>query len=295
MQFKKILILGGPTASGKSSLALEWACEHDGEIINADSMQIYKNFNVLTACPSLDEMDLVPHHLYRLLKGDDPCSAERWRDLARDVIDDVWSRGKLPIVVGGTGLYLKTLVYGLSKIPKINEEIRYNIRKKVTEDGAEASHEILKKIDPEMALRLPPGDGQRISRALEVFLSTKKSLSDWQLQPLTGGLIDEDIEIGKYLLLRDRSELYARCDQRFNEMMEQGAAIEEVRTLMSLGYSQDLPMMKSLGVPQIINYLQGNVSLEETITLSKIATRKLAKRQMTWLRNQFSNWKVKNL
>jgi len=295
LQSKKIMIIGGPTASGKSNLALEWACKHDGEIINADSMQIYKNFNVLTACPSLKEMDLVPHHLYRLLKGDDICSVERWRDMARDVIDDVWARGKLPIVVGGTGLYLKTLIYGLSKIPRIDDEIRQKTRKKVTEDGAEAAHEKLKIIDPEMASRLSPSDGQRISRALEVILSTNKSLFDWQLQPLIGGLIDEDVEIDNYILLRDRAELYARCDQRFNKMMEQGDALEEVRTLISLEYSKDLPIMKSLGVPQIINYFKGNASFEETTTLSQIATRQFAKRQMTWFRNQFSDWKVKNL
>tara|TARA_R110002096_G_scaffold309403_4_gene503997 strand:- start:23549 stop:24436 length:888 start_codon:yes stop_codon:yes gene_type:complete len=295
LQYRKILILGGPTASGKSALALKWAQQHDGEIVNADSMQIYRELDILTACPDADEMDVAPHHLYRVLKGDDPCSAERWRDLARAVIDDIWKRGKMPIVVGGTGLYLKALVYGLSKVPEIDDDIRQDIRHQVTVDGAEAAHKKLTELDPEMALRLAPGDSQRISRALEVVLSTGKSLADWQREPASGGLIDEDVEMRNHVLLRDRAELYARCDQRFTKMIEQGDAIEEVRALIALKYPRNLPVMKSLGVPQIINYIEGRMSLEETIRLSQTATRQFAKRQMTWFRNQFSDWKIEEL
>ncbi|MDG1708836.1 MAG: tRNA (adenosine(37)-N6)-dimethylallyltransferase MiaA, partial [Emcibacteraceae bacterium] len=174
---RNIILLGGPTASGKSSLALKWAEEHDGEIVNGDSMQIYRELDVLTACPSENEMKLFPHHLYRHLKGDDACSAERWRDLARDVIDDIWSRGKMPIVVGGTGLYLKALAYGLSKVPEIDSNIRTEIRNDVNENGAEQAHAQLTKLDPEMASRLASGDSQRIGRALEVIHSTGISLA----------------------------------------------------------------------------------------------------------------------
>ena len=295
MQDRKISILGGPTASGKSALALKWAQQHDGEIVNADSMQIYRELNIVTACPGSDELAVVPHHLYRALKGDDPCSAERWRDMARVVIDDIWSRGKMPIVVGGTGLYLKTLVYGLSKVPEIDADIRQDIRRQVTETGAAEAHKRLADIDVEMANRLAPGDSQRISRALEVVLSTGRSLSEWQREPATGGLIDEDVEMSNHVLLRDRDVLYARCDQRFKQMIEQGAAIEEVRALLALKYPRNLPVMKSLGVPQIIDYIEGRTSLDETVTLSQTATRQFAKRQMTWFRNQFSDWKVEIL
>lgn len=291
----KIILLGGPTASGKSSLALKWAGENDGEIINADSMQIYRELDIITACPSPEDMAKVPHHLYRHLKGDDPCSAERWRDMARDVIDDVWSRGKTPVIVGGTGLYLKALVYGLSKVPEIDPEIRSSVRADVNDNGAVKAHIKLSELDPEMASRLAPGDSQRVARALEVILSTGTSLARWQEEPETGGLVDEDVELSKHILLRDRAELYARCNQRFKDMIEQGDVIEEVRNLMSYGYERTLPVMKSLGVPQIIDFIEGNISREEAITLSQTATRQFAKRQMTWFRNQFSDWQIENL
>lgn len=290
MQKKKIIILGGPTASGKSSLALEWAKEHNGEIINADSMQIYQELDVLTACPSETEMEMFPHHLYRTLKGDDPCSAERWRDLAVDVIDEVWERGKTPIVVGGTGLYLKTLVYGLSKVPEINEEIRAKVRADVNENGPAGAYAKLSEIDKEMSERLASGDSQRIARALEVILSTGKSLSHWQNEKPVGGLIEKDLEIQLNVLVRERSELYARCDLRFKNMVEEQTAINEVRALKRLEYDKTLPVMKSLGVPQIIDYLDEKLPREDMITLSQTATRQFAKRQMTWFRNQFSNW-----
>ena len=292
---RKIILLGGPTASGKSSLALEWARQHDGEIVNADSMQIYRELKIITACPGVDEMEQTPHHLYRILKGDDPCSAQRWRDLARSVIDDIWSRGKMPIIVGGTGLYLKALVYGLSKVPEIESSIRQEVRTEVTELGSEIAHKKLSELDPEMALRLAPGDSQRISRALEVILSTGQSLALWQAEPETGGLIDQDVEMSKHILLRDRAELYERCNQRFKRMIEQGDVIEEVRALISFKYPNNLPVMKSLGVPQIIDFIKGNSTFEDTITLSQIATRQFSKRQMTWFRNQFSDWEKRIL
>ncbi|MEZ5759000.1 MAG: tRNA (adenosine(37)-N6)-dimethylallyltransferase MiaA [Emcibacteraceae bacterium] len=295
MRNKKIIILGGATASGKSSLALEWAKEQGGEIINADSMQIYRELDILTACPDADELNLVPHHLYRYLKGDDPCSAERWRDLARGVIDDVHTRGRVPIVVGGTGLYLKALVNGLSKVPEIDPVIRKQVRAEVNEFGADTAHNKLLKIDPEMASRLAPNDSQRIARALEVILSTGRSLAKWQQEPELGGLQEEDFQIEKYVIERDRADLYARCDLRFKKMIEDGQAIEEVKGLLSLGYDTNLPVMKSLGVPQIIDFIEGKIDLEQTITLAQTATRQFAKRQMTWFRNQFYDWQSHKL
>lgn len=290
MRNNKIIILGGATASGKSALALKWAREIGGEIVNADSMQIYRELDILTACPGTDELNAVPHHLYRYLKGDDPCSAERWRDLARGIIDDVHRRGGIPIIVGGTGLYLKALVNGLSKVPEIAPEIRRQVRAEVNEYGAKDAHKRLLKIDPEMANRLAPNDSQRIARALEVLLSTGRSLADWQQEPELGGLKEEDFRIEKYIIERDRAELYERCDRRFREMIEEGQAIEEVRQLMSFGYDPDLPVMKSLGVPQLIDFINGRTDLEQTITLAQTATRQFAKRQMTWFRNQFYDW-----
>lgn len=290
MQKKRIIILGGPTASGKSSLALKWAREFDGEIINADSMQIYRELNVVTACPTSEEMNEIPHHLYRYLKGDDPCSAERWRDLAREVMDQVWERGKVAIVTGGTGLYLKALVYGLSKVPTIDKTIRAETRRDVNRLGSEQAYERLAAIDLKMASKLAPGDSQRIARALEVIRSTGKSLSHWQSQPPAGGLVEEELDLEMNILVRDRTELYERCDTRFQTMIERGDAVEEVMQLMTYNYDKTLPVMKSLGVPQIIDFLQGNSTRENAIALSQTATRQFAKRQMTWFRNQFSDW-----
>lgn len=287
---RKIIVLGGPTASGKSSIALDWAERQDGEIVNADSMQIYSELDILTACPSKEDMKRVPHHLYRYLKGNDACSAERWRELARNVIEEIWRRDKTPIVVGGTGLYLKALVYGLSSVPEIDENIRANIRNEINEYGSQDAHKKLLELDPVMAKRLSEGDSQRIGRALEVILSTGKSLAEWQKEPSLGGLIDEDVEISKHVLVRERAELYERCNLRFEKMIHDEGALNEVRELMALKFPKNIAVMKSLGVPQIINYLDGRTGLEETIVLAQTATRQFAKRQMTWFRNQFSEW-----
>jgi tRNA dimethylallyltransferase len=287
---QKIILLGGPTASGKSALALEWAHEFDGEIVNADSMQIYQDLDILTACPSKSDMAQKKHHLYRILKGDDPCSAERWRDLARTVIDDIWSRGKMPIIVGGTGLYFKTLVYGLSKVPDIDPDIRQEIRHSVSEYGSKIAYEKLRDLDPEMALSLSEGDSQRVSRALEVLLSTGKSLKYWQSLDPVGGLNKINVEMKCFTLIKERAVLYERCDLRFKNMIENKTAIEEVASLMSFGYDSRLPVMKSLGVPQIMDFLKGNIPLEDAIILGQTATRQFAKRQMTWFKNQLPEW-----
>lgn len=288
---KKIILLAGPTASGKSSTALDWADKFGGEIVNADSMQVYRELNQLTARPSAVEEGRCPHHLYGTLAGDDPCSAERWRDLALPMIEDIWQRGAVPIVVGGTGLYFKSLTVGLSEVPEIDPAIRQDIRSTVTSETAPEAHQRLQEIDPEMAARLAPGDSQRVSRALEVILSTGKSLKYWQDIPPTGGLYDrDDVEIERNVITRDRVELYARCDLRFRMMIEEGGAIEEVRALLTLNYPSSLPVMKSLGVPQISRHLAGEIDLAETITLSQAATRQFAKRQMTWFRNQCGDW-----
>ncbi|MCF8473128.1 MAG: tRNA (adenosine(37)-N6)-dimethylallyltransferase MiaA [Emcibacter sp.] len=288
---KKIILLAGPTASGKSATALEWAKIRGGEIINADSMQVYAELSHLTARPSAEEESLCPHHLYGVLKGDDLCSAERWRDMALVVIEDVWSRGGIPIMVGGTGLYFKTLLDGLSPIPEIEGHIRQSIRATITSETASEAHQKLAELDPLMAEKLAPNDTQRISRALEVILSTGKPFSYWQSIPRVGGMgARDDVDIERYVIELDRAILYERCDLRFRHMVDEGNAIEEVRSLMQLEYSSSLPVMKSLGVPQIIRHLQGDCSWEEMIYLSQTATRQFAKRQMTWFRNQCGDW-----
>ncbi|MBL4612887.1 MAG: tRNA (adenosine(37)-N6)-dimethylallyltransferase MiaA [Emcibacter sp.] len=293
---KKIILLAGPTASGKSSTALDWAKRYGGEIVNSDSMQVYSELRELSARPTAAEEALCPHHLYGVLAGDDPCSAEYWQQMALTVIEDIWSRGAIPIVVGGTGLYFKSLVTGLSAVPEIDPEIRRDIRATVTSDSAAAAHQRLAELDPAIADRLAPGDTQRISRALEVILSTGKSLKYWQDIPPAGGLCQrDDVLIEKNITVMDRQILYERCDRRFRIMIEERNVIEEVQALMALNYAPSLPVMKSLGVPQIIRYLREEITLEEAITLSQIATRQFAKRQMTWFRNQCGDWKTLDL
>ncbi|PHZ84947.1 tRNA (adenosine(37)-N6)-dimethylallyltransferase MiaA [Paremcibacter congregatus] len=288
---QKIILLAGPTASGKTATALDWARAEGGEIINADSMQIYRELDVLSARPTAAEMAVCPHHLYGTLRGDDPCSAERWRDLALPVIEDIWARGRVPIVVGGTGLYFKSLVNGLSEVPEIDPVVRAEIRATVSSETAPEAHARLEGLDPEMAQRLAPGDSQRIARALEVILSTGKSLSYWQNIPPVGGLDErDDVQILKNVTVMERARLYDRCDRRFRQMVETGAAIEEVQALLALNYASTLPVMKSLGVPHLAQYLAGDLELEEAIVLAQTATRQFAKRQMTWFRNQCGDW-----
>ncbi|WP_417319483.1 tRNA (adenosine(37)-N6)-dimethylallyltransferase MiaA [Emcibacter sp.] len=293
---KNIIMLAGATASGKSSLALDWANGENGEIVNADSMQVYCELRDLTARPSIDEEQKCPHHLYGVLRGDDPCSAERWRKMALPVLEDIWTRGGTPIVVGGTGLYFKSLLEGLSPVPEIDPAIREQVRARVAAEGAEACWQELQELDPEWAGKISPADGQRIARGLEVVLSTGQPLSYWQKQPGIGGLEGrEDIHIRKYVLERDRQELYARCDLRFRQMIEQGSAIEEVGELLECGYDPELPVMKSLGVPPLIRYLREEITREQAIEQSQTQTRQFAKRQMTWFRNQCADWEAINM
>ncbi|WP_138380542.1 tRNA (adenosine(37)-N6)-dimethylallyltransferase MiaA [Luteithermobacter gelatinilyticus] len=288
---KEIILLAGPTASGKSALALRWASEKDGEIVNADSMQVYAELRDLTARPSEEEECQVPHHLYGVLGGNDACSAETWREMALNVLGDIWARGGVPIVVGGTGLYFRALLQGLSPIPSVAPEIRQAVRQEVASEGAEAAHIRLKALDPDWAAKIAPTDRQRIARGLEVALSTGRPLSWWQRQPGQGGLEErEDLALEKHVLMPDREWLYARCDARFEKMVREGRALEEVRSLMARGYSPDQPVMKSLGVSQLAAYLEGRLPLEEAIQQAQTATRQYAKRQMTWFRNQCRDW-----
>ena len=206
-------------------------------------------------------------------------------------IEDIWQRGAVPIVVGGTGLYFKSLLGGLSAVPEIDPDIRRDIRISVTKDGAPEAHKRLSILDPLMADKLSPGDSQRISRALEVILSTGKSLKYWQDIPPSGGLERrDDVTIDRHVTIMDRARLYQRCDERLRLMIEQGNGLEEVRALLALNYAPSLPVMKSLGVPQIAGYLRGDITLAEAIRLSQTATRQFAKRQMTWFRNQCGSW-----
>ena len=286
---RKLILLGGATASGKSSLALALATHFDGEIVNADSMQIYRELRCLTARPDAEEEAQCPHHLYGLLSGNDGCSVMRWREMAGPVLDGIWSRGRIPIVTGGTGLYFKALYEGLVFVPDIDVEVRHSLRQMMVEEP-EKLYPLLEREDPMMAAQLNSADRQRITRALEVIRSTGRSLSEWQSQPPRGGLKNEpDLNIARIILYPPRETAYDNCNHRFDLMVQNGA-LEEVKHAIAEGYTVDTPVMKSLGAVQLAAYLNGEVSLEEAVVTAKMLTRQYAKRQMTWFRNQFSDW-----
>jgi len=274
-----LILIAGPTASGKSSLALALAQQIEGVIVNADSAQIYRDLPVLSAAPSADEEKLVEHRLYGLQDGALPCSAAGWAAMARRDIDEIHARGRTPILVGGTGLYLRTLLDGIAPVPAIDPEIRARVR----QSGLDENRAKLLTLDPEAAARLGPADTSRINRALEVILSTGRTLGEWQKQR-EGGIANE-VELTPLILLPPREWLYARCDERFARMVDQGAA-SEVEALLARKLNPNLPVMRAIGVRELSRYLLGEASLDEAIAAGQQATRRYAKRQYTWFAHQ---------
>ncbi|MCD6034968.1 MAG: tRNA ((37)-N6)-dimethylallyltransferase MiaA [Rickettsiales bacterium] len=280
-----IVILGGPTASGKSSLGASLAKKTDAVIINADAMQVYAGIPIITAQPSAYEQQETPHALYGILPPEELCSVGRWLELAKAAIDAAHKAKRLPILVGGTGMYLYQLMHGLSSIPDITPDIREHARGLQREMGNAAFHEELKQRDPVMAERLPVGDTQRMIRAYEVILQTGESIAVWQEKP-RHALYPPESFIPVFLH-PERQQLYAQCDARFQKMLENGA-LEEVRALMALDLDPALPAVKALGVPELMAYLRGEYAQAEAIMNAQMGTRQYAKRQMTWFKNQMT-------
>ncbi len=279
-----LALIAGPTASGKSDLAVRLALAikargKDGVVINADSAQVYADLTVLSARPSQEEMHGIEHRLFGTWDGAEACSAADWATAAREVITEVHARGAVPILVGGTGLYLRTLLDGIAPVPPIAPEVRAEVRALPTA----AAYAALQGEDPGRAAILAPGDSTRVARALEVVRSTGKSLADWQSE-LTGG-IGEQVSLHPAVLLPPRDWLYARCDQRFVQMLDSGA-VEEVRALLDRRLDPDLPVMRAIGVAEVAELLAGSLTRAEAEARGAQATRNYAKRQFTWLRNQ---------
>lgn len=259
------------------------AHERGGEIINADATQLYADLHILSARPGPQDMLGIPHHLYGVLDGAVPASAAQWRAMALESIEAVWGRGKLPILVGGTGLYLRAMLEGIAEVPTIPAPIREAVRGLSTSESAEA----LAKEDPVMAARLHPADRQRLARALEVVRTTGRSLASYH-GPQPDGLMAR-CEAQRLRILPDRAVLYAACDARFVSMVERGA-LAEVEALLSRNLSPALPVMKAVGVPELAAHLRGALSLGQAIAAAQQATRNYAKRQYTWFRNQCGDW-----
>jgi tRNA dimethylallyltransferase len=279
-----VALIAGPTATGKSAIALELVRTlaergRQGVIVNADSAQVYADLRILSARPSEEEMDGIEHRMFGAWDGSEACSAAAWAARAKAEIADIHAAGGVPVLVGGTGLYLKVLLEGIAPIPEIDPAIRATVRAL----DEQAAYKLLQLEDPLRAAELDPGDRQRIARALEVKRSTGVTLGDWQMAKAGG--IGENITLHPMLLLPDRTWLYERCDLRFEAMLEEGA-IAEVEALLARGLDPDLPVMRAIGVPEIAAFLAGEIDAETMIAAGQQATRNYAKRQFTWFRRQ---------
>lgn len=279
------ILIHGPTASGKTALAIELAKRLDGEIVNADAMQCYADMEILSARPSEAERASAPHHLFGHVDAAEAYSAGRWQKEAREVIARIRKAGKAPIIVGGSGLYLSALVEGLADIPPVPDEIKQAARARVGADR-NAAHAELERIDPESAQRISRGDRQRIARALEVWMAFGRTLTSFRGEATPALRREEWLGV---VLTPQREPLYARINLRVEEMLQAGV-VEEARALWARQLARDLPAMRAHGMPGFCEHFEGRMTLDEAADQCRRDTRRYAKRQMTWIAHQFSLW-----
>jgi len=280
-----VVVVAGPTASGKSALALDLAAAFDGEIVNADSMQVYRELRILTARPSPEDEVRAPHHLYGVQSVAEVSSAGTWLRLATEAIGDICAHGRLPIVCGGTGLYMKVLMEGIAPVPDVPDDISEHARRLYDEEGGEAFRARLAVLDAAAAANLPAADSQRLIRAYAVVRATGRRLADWQAEQPDG----PPLAARFFTIVLDppRDALYARIEARFDAMIAEGA-LDEVAALAPLGLAPALPAMKALGVPDFLRHLAGECDLADAVDKAKQGTRNFAKRQFTWFRHQMT-------
>jgi tRNA dimethylallyltransferase len=283
----RAVLIAGPTASGKSALALALAERFRGVVVNADSMQVYRDLHVITARPSAQEMQRVPHRLYGHVDAAVSYSTGAWLRDAQQAFTEIWDAGRIPVVVGGTGLYFKLLTSGLAAVPAIPPDLRAALRARLAAEGAASLHAELARRDPLSATRLHAGDGTRIVRALEVLEATGRPLRLWH-ERNAPPLLDP-AGVAKVFIAPDRAQLRARIDARFDAMLATGA-LAEVTALAARRLDPLLPAMKAHGVPWLIKHLNGEMNLEAAAEGAKADTRRYAKRQFTWARNQLPDW-----
>ena len=283
MQKNKVIVVAGPTASGKSALAIDIALFFNGVVLNADSMQVYKNMPIITAAPTSQDKQRVEHRLFEIFEPSFRGNVADWVKLAAREIRNVWAEGKVPVVVGGTGLYIENLIKGTTPIPEIKDEIRQKVQDMVEKEGAPAVHAKLKNVDPISFQKLNVNDSSRIKRAYEVYLSTNKPLSFWQKKEMLRYLPEADFFVIK--ICPSAQELDELAFERFDKMVEKGA-VEEVKNLCLQKLDLNLPAMKALGVPELAAYCEGKVDIKTAIQNAKLHTRQYAKRQRTWFNNR---------
>ena len=285
---KKVILLAGPTASGKSKLAIKLAKHFQGEIINADSMQIYKEFSILTSRPSKFDIKKTKHHLYGIFSVKKHFSTGEWLVLAKKKINQCIKKNKIPILVGGTGLYFDAIIKGISKIPQIDSKLRNNIRILHNKIGQKNFYEKLILTDPLSKNIIYPTDTQRTLRAYEVKMSTNKSIHDWFMNTKSDFL---DFDIRKIFINVPKYDLLKNIYLRTKLMFKKGC-VEEVRNFLKLGVEKSLSANKIIGVKEIKEYLDGSMSMEEVVDIVNIRTRQYAKRQFTWSRGHMKSWKM---
>lgn len=273
------LVIFGPTASGKSSDAMRVADKHDCTIINADSLQIYRDLRILTSRPSIQDEKKNVHKLYGILSGSENCSVSKWLDLAKKEIKVSLKKNKLPIIVGGTGMYIKSLIEGISTIPDIPDHIRNETQDLIKKNGYQYLYKVL--LTKNKNLKIEPNDKQRIQRAYNVFQGTGKSIEDWHQDNKRAM---KDISFKVVISDIDRDSLYKKCEKRFDDMVSNGG-IDEVSKLLDMNYDNELTIMKAIGVREIAQYLKNEISLDDAILQTKQKTRNYIKRQITWIKS----------
>lgn len=285
----RAVLIAGPTASGKSALAIDIARRLGGTVVNADSMQVYADLRTLTARPTPEEEAIVPHRLYGHVDGAVNYSAMRYAEDVAGVLAELHRVGSLPVLVGGTGLYFKALTEGFSTIPPVPEAVRSAFRARVAEQETSLLHAELGRLDPAMAERLKPADRMRIMRALEVHLATGRSIASFQGERHPGPL--DGVPMLKLFINPEREQVRQRIDRRFEQMIAQGA-LDEVAALRARRLDPLLPVMRAHGVPGLIAHLDGTIGLDEAIARGQADTRAYAKRQVTWFRHQMAGWQA---
>ncbi len=283
----RAVLIAGPTASGKSALALNLAERIGGVIVNADSMQVYRDLRIITARPTSEDEGRVPHRMYGFVDAAEDYSVGRWCRDVEKALKEIAGQGRVPILVGGTGLYFKALTTGLAAVPSIPAAIRADVRGRLQREGAPALHAELSLKDPPTAQRLMINDRSRIARALEVVLATGRPLSEWHKEGMPA-LMNPDKAV-KIFLTCERKQLVHRIETRFATMLREGA-LEEVKRLAARKLDPLLPAMKAHGVPWLIRHLAGELSIDEAAAGAIMDTRRYTKRQVTWFRNQMKDW-----